>query len=496
MESTAILPESMFPHQHPTNTLPQETKGPKENEIPLVNNVNKAVSKPPRFADDSTQMSLAFSDDCTQTDPDILPENTQSLDYVDQISPKYENATHTQTRVKGQKPGNVKAKTQEAKTSEEFREELESLQHERQHIMDLLGLSYLPNSLTVELLEAKLNYCIGQTDLLLDSLEDTTEAEHFTPKVLTDQRHTKDFISKYRADLKKSKNDIKECREQLNKGRGRGRPAVRGRPRFRRGDIINQQRQAEIDAFKLERLREQQDYSRASRHGTPLKGNTPLRGNTPLHGNSPVVTPRSEHSRSASPSYSPGYMNPREHKAHLVDLRRQLIKDVVEEEIRHSRSCSPSFHTSPPPLHFHTSPPPLHKQRNASEHSLGFSPKVSVSLSDIPGSPLSSPPSSGGSKTYIVAPGSTSLSPVRKQPSYESVNPYGSYQSSPDRAYQRRRTSPLSLDRETTAESIFSPQESEQILKEIEELKKRAQISAPIEEMLRRSSYSSSSSQR
>ncbi|XP_060572765.1 LOW QUALITY PROTEIN: uncharacterized protein LOC132730778 [Ruditapes philippinarum] len=496
MESTTILPESMFPHQHSTNTLPQETKGPKENEIPLVNNVNKAVSKPPRFADDSTQMSLAFSDDCTQTDPDILPENTQSLDYVDQISPKYENATHTQTRVKGQKPGNVKAKTQEAKTSEEFREELESLQHERQHIMDLLGLSYLPNSLTVELLEAKLNYCIGQTDLLLDSLEDTTEAEHFTPKVLTDQRHTKDFISKYRADLKKSKNDIKECREQLNKGRGRGRPAVRGRPRFRRGDIINQQRQAEIDAFKLERLREQQDYSRASRHGTPLKGNTPLRGNTPLHGNSPVVTPRSEHSRSASPSYSPGYMNPREHKAHLVDLRRQLIKDVVEEEIRHSRSCSPSFHTSPPPLHFHTSPPPLHKQRNASEHSLGFSPKVSVSLSDIPGSPLSSPPSSGGSKTYIVAPGSTSLSPVRKQPSYESVNPYGSYQSSPDRAYQRRRTSPLSLDLETTAESIFSPQESEQILKEIEELKKRAQISAPIEEMLRRSSYSSSSSQR
>ncbi|XP_053404539.1 uncharacterized protein LOC123566392 isoform X3 [Mercenaria mercenaria] len=494
--------KEMKPHclLHPMSPFDETDSKNKaeETQEQITPNPYRAESRPPRFSDDATQMSVEFSDDGTQTEPDLPYENVISQDVDRKVYSGNKSATptHSHSRpAQGSKEGKnapQESPMSEAKTSEEFREELESLQHERQHIMDLLGLSYLPNSLTVELLEAKLNHCIGQTDLLLDNLENPPEFDD-SKKPTIDQKQTKDYISKYRADLKKSKEDIKECREQLNKGRGRGRPSARGRTLSRRSDVLNHQRQAEIDAFKLERLREQQDYERASRHGapsknnTPLRGNTPLKGNTPLYGNSPAVTPRSDRSRSSSPSYSPSYMNPREHKAHLVDLRRQLIKDVVEEEKQHSRSCSPLLHTSPPAVHKHRSP---------SEQSLGFSPKVSVSLSDIPGSPTSSSPSSGGSKTYVVAPGSSSLSPVRKPVSYDHGSPYSSYQSSPDRVSLGRRTSHSSLDRRMVAESIFSPQESEQILQEIEEYKKRTPISAPMEELLRRSSYSSSSSQR
>lgn len=460
----------------------RELQGPENPEISEPNEIvsddvapceytrgeTRPTKKPALLSDDATQMSVEFSDDFTQTEPEPVVE--------DVITPKNHRKAQSKPNQVSEKnkspPASPKSGTNgyspnDSQTPQQVREELESLQVERQHIMDLLGLSSLPHSLTVELLEAKLNYCIGQTDLLLDNLDDYLEVD--TIKKPVTEQQTKDYISKYRADLKKSKEDIEECRQQLNKGRGRG--AGRGRTPFRRRDILNQQRQAEVDAFKLERLREQQDYER-SRHGTPTRGNTPHRGNTPLYGNSPVVTPRSDMS---SPN-SPGFMKPKEHKAHLVELRKQLISDVVEEENQHSRSCSPSL--------LHASPAPQ-KRRSPSEHSLGFSPSTS--------------PSPSISKTFTLPPGASSYSPVRgsappagmgyRQPN----NPYGSYQNSPERAPGYGNSSP---DRKPTADNLFSPRESEQLMRGIDDLKKNPlSMSTPMEEMLRRSSFSSTSSQ-
>ena len=432
---------------------------------------NAKVSQKSRHfgkTDDATQVSMEFSDDFTQTDND-------NFVYAEKIVTMDHEQKHPSSNLQQDQPINA--------SSEKLKEDLEKLQLERQHILDLLGLNYLPTSLTVELLEAKLNYCIGQTDLLLDSVEDefgTSDTRPFTKE----QQRAVDYISKYRADLKKSKQDIQECREKLDHRRGMG--IGRGRTSVRKRDVLNQHRQAFIDAFKLERLREQQDYER-SRHGTPVRGNTPLKGNTPLIGNSPVVTPRSERSRSSSPKYFPGYMTPSEHKDHLVDLRRQLIHDITEEEQRH-RSLSPVV--SNPIM----TSPTHHRFRSPPETHLGFSPKVAVSSTCSPETPYRS------YSTYVIAPGVNDISASPRSVSLDSTRPR-TYQSSPSRhatgTLGRHLSPPSTFDRQIMAEGIFSPQESAQIYREIEEMKRRTPgMSAPLEEMLRRSSFSSGSSHR
>ncbi|KAH3846093.1 hypothetical protein DPMN_088387 [Dreissena polymorpha] len=318
--------------------------------------VSKSVAEPyDEFQDvpvSSPKSGAVPVDDSTQIDVVMLETETQT-DLPSPVSEEYPDETFVPLEIK---------------------EELHKLQQERQHIMDLLGLAGLPNSLTVELLEAKLNYCIGQTDMLLDNIENYIPSDEENDELIGEEQTTKDYIKKYREDLRKSKDDIDECRNQLNK---RYPKAIgRNRTPLKKTNYFNNNRQAEIESFRLERMREQQDYQR-SRHGMPHKG----RGSTPLHGNSPAVTPRgSDQSRSSSPSFSPGYMTPRERKEHLVDLRRQLIKDVVEDEKQHSRSCSPVMFKSPPQRH-----------RNVSERSQGFSPNARLSISDDSKSIGSSP---------------------------------------------------------------------------------------------------------
>ena len=410
--------------------------------------------RPPMFADDSTQMSVAYSDTETQTDLEIPSEVNEA-----RIVP--EKKTSAEAGKSEEAPGSNNDAPKTDDKDHAMKDELEKLQKEKQHILDLLGLSGVPNSVTVELLEAKLNYCIGQTDLLLDNL-DTLVPDENVKKPKTEDQKTKDFITKYREDLKQSKADVEECRKQLSSPSGRGRGAGRGRTHLRRQDFFNHQRQAEVEAFRLERLREQQDYEK-SRHGISNKGSTPLKGNTPLLGNSPVVTPRSDISRDSSPSYSPCYITPREHKAHLIDLRRQLINDVVEEELQYSRSCSPRLghgnHLSPSK---NRSPP---RFTSPSDQSQGFSPKVSGSFPDSRRSSSSDSPL--GYNAYGSPSSPNKLSPDSRRPATGSPN--RSFPNSPERGATAKRMSP---DARLLPESV------------------------PIEEILRRSSFSSTNSQR
>ena len=416
----------------------------------------------PRFgqSDDSTQVSMEFSDDFTQTDPDTSAETVIQVNTgKDREKRRPESSQIVPSKVNTVSNRPAKASPE---ISNSMTRELERLQNERGEIMELLSLNYLPTSLTVELLEAKLNYCIGQTDLLLGSLDENFKPSDRSRGTAVDQQFAKEYIAKYRSDLKKSKQDILICRERLNMGivgSGRGRPLHRNR------DLYHSRRLAQIEAFRLERMREQQDYER-SRCSTPVKGNTPLRGNTPLKGNSPIATPRSNISRDSSPDYSPAYMTPKEHKDHYTDLRKQLIRNVLDEERQHTRSCSPTL------LGHH----PGNRQLDAS---FGFSPKVSVSVSngldkeDV--------------RAYTVAPGTYTDSPrtssMDRYP-HLSANYY---------QHQQQMHPQHKLDTKMMAESIFSPQESEQILREIQEIQRRTQTS-PREEIPRTSSFSSTHS--
>ena len=436
--------------------------------VPLVRStaLSPVRKSAPRFgqSDDSTQVSMELSDDFTQTDPDTSGETViQVHTGKDRRERRPENSQIVPSKVNTVSNTPVKARPEDSNSNSMTRE-LERLQNERGDIMELLSLHYLPTSLTVELLEAKLNYCIGQTDLLLGTLDENYKPADRSRGTVVDQQFAKEYITKYRSDLKKSKLDILMCRERLNMGRvGAGR----GRQLHRNQDLYHARRLAQIEAFRLERMREQQDYER-SKCSTPIKGNTPLRGNTPLKGNSPIATPRSNISRDSSPDYSPAYMTPKEHKDHYKDLRKQLIRNVLDEERHHTRSCSPTL------LGHH----PDNRQLDAS---FGFSPKVSVSVSNgLDKSDV---------QAYTVAPGThTDSQRTSSMDRYPHLS--ANYYQHPQPVHPQHK-----LDTKMTAESIFSPQESEQILREIREIQRRTQMS-PGEDILRTSSFSSTHSSR
>ena len=449
---------SQFPNRLPSSSSEMQTG---VTAVPLLRStaLSPVRRSAPKFgqSDDSTQVSMEFSDDFTQTDPDTSAETViQVHTGKDRKGRRSEESQIVPSKVNTVSKTPVKAR---AEDSNSMTRELERLQSERGEIMDLLSLHYLPTSLTVELLEAKLNYCIGQTDLLLGTLDENFKPADRSRGTVVDQQFAKEYITKYRSDLKKSKLDILRCRERLNMGRvGSGR----GRTLHRNQDLYHARRLAQIEAFRLERMREQQDYER-SRCSTPIKGNTPLRGNTPLKGNSPIATPRSNISRDSSPDYSPAYMTPKEHKDHYKDLRKQLIRNVLDEERHHTRSCSPTL------LGHH----PDNRQLDAS---FGFSPKVSVSVSDVL--------DRSDVQAYTVAPGThTDSHRTSSMDRYPHLS--ANYYQNPQPVHPQHK-----LDTKMTAESIFSPQESEQILREIREIQRRTQMS-PREDSLRTSSFSS-----
>ncbi|XP_069119081.1 uncharacterized protein [Argopecten irradians] len=258
------------------------------------------------------EVSVDSSDDFTQTDLQALKLDLEEFNI--------DSTTHSETR------------TVRSKSNPSIKSELSRLQKERVEIIELLSMNYLPASLTVELLEAKLNYCIGQTDTLLKTLEETWDR---TDIIITDEHHhtdiTREYVTNYRHDLQKSKWDIQVCKEKMNRGLKHG--AGRGRTRTRNRDIAKWKRLEEIEAFKAERFMEQQNYERA-RSISPLKKVSPCENE--------------RHSRSASPSSletSPRLMTPKQHRDHLVDLRRTLVEVIERDEnaYRASRSCSPQL---------------------------------------------------------------------------------------------------------------------------------------------------------
>ncbi|KAK6182137.1 hypothetical protein SNE40_009889 [Patella caerulea] len=217
-----------------------------------------------------------------------------------------------------------------------LQDHLDMLQQERVEIIDLLNLNYLPASLTVELLEAKLNHCIGQTDALLQSLEDTWNDEEIlsrpVPPVQKITEISKEYINKYRSELRQSKRDYTVFKEEMERKASKGR----GRRKSRTSDLIRMTRKSQIDAFKLERMREQQMYERT-------------------RSASPLITPPASPARTTS-TFEPSYLTPKQRIGHLVSLRKNIVESSEDEmsELRHGsysphysdRSYSPDYYAT------------------------------------------------------------------------------------------------------------------------------------------------------
>jgi uncharacterized hydantoinase/oxoprolinase family protein len=76
----------------------------------------------------------------------IVKEMITDTSTTDDIVPVYESAKNSQRN---------------DLNGHQIKSELDRLHNERIEIIEMLALNYLPASLTVELLEAKLNYCIS-----------------------------------------------------------------------------------------------------------------------------------------------------------------------------------------------------------------------------------------------------------------------------------------------------------------------------------------------
>ncbi|XP_064603276.1 uncharacterized protein LOC135468784 [Liolophura sinensis] len=293
----------------------------------LVNDSNQAQLK--NYSEDrsiSTDKSvrhiLNSSDEFTQTDFDIVNghKDTKPLS------------------------GSLHSKCVEGSDTDpiSMQDELERLQQERVEILELLSLNYLPSSLTIELLEAKLNYCIGQTDLILASIEETWDADGGDGAAVAESENhqqdviTEDYILRYKEDLAKSKKTIASCMDRMERIQGRGR----GRTRTRNSDITQMRRKAEIEAFKLERMREQNEFGR-TRSLSPYKHSQVKC--------SPNTTYQSaDLELAAASSETSLIMSPRDHKDYLVTLRKQLVRAVAEDEMeRQERSFSSDTHWTP-----------------------------------------------------------------------------------------------------------------------------------------------------
>ncbi|XP_059145277.1 uncharacterized protein LOC131932373 isoform X2 [Physella acuta] len=214
-----------------------------------------------------------------------------------------------------------------------IQKELDRLHNERIEIIELLSLHYLPSSLTIELLEAKLNYCIGQTDALLSTLEEAWDKEDTSPrKSKTYIKVTKEYLEEYKSQMSRSMKDIESCLETHQ----RKQNGVRGRRKTRGSDITDIKRRSEIEAFKLERLREQCRYEREklrSRNYSPL--------NYSLSSSFENLSSTGSQSTESS---MPRLMTPTQRRQYLVKLRRDIVQGSQGERLDHRhRSVSPQY---------------------------------------------------------------------------------------------------------------------------------------------------------
>ncbi|XP_048259167.1 uncharacterized protein LOC124132326 [Haliotis rufescens] len=203
--------------------------------------------------------------------------------------------------------------------------ELNKLASERIEIIELLALHIpnLPSCLTVELLEAKLNYSIGQTDQLLALLEDSWELEASLPSSSRSKEMiniTREIIFQSRAELEESKKAIKLCLDEVRHIQAGGH----SRKRFLNREIMKMKRRAEIEAFKLERMWEQLFYERSKKQEQFL---------------------RSTYPRSPSVSSTDSAVDAMEKYVHfLTDLRKRSALAASEDELNDLRMRSHLSH--------------------------------------------------------------------------------------------------------------------------------------------------------
>jgi hypothetical protein len=196
----------------------------------------------------------------------------------------------------------------------DYMDEMERLRRERSYIIELLGKDYVPSRVWIELVEAQLNYTIGQTDTLLDALEKGEDflTNSFPAQNQENEQHlteiTSTHISNYRFQLEESKRNIEERLQELENTK----PMRPSRSKKKADKFSGLKRQAEVEMFKLERARE------VLHNAPPSESEVRTRLFVTGLGHPHHIT---GHHR---------YMTPAQHHKYLLDLRKTLVESSLE----------------------------------------------------------------------------------------------------------------------------------------------------------------------
>ena len=222
--------------------------------------------------------------------------------------------------------------------SQQISDELERLRRERKRILDMLAKDVFPSKFQVEIAEAQLNYMIGQTDTLLSALdaphggtdelillgEQLSHPEHQLSQIT--QRH----LSKYRQQLESSRRSIESRIERLETEQHRVHKS-----RSRQRHIAQMRRNAQIEAFNMERKREQVTYSR-------VKSLSP-------GGEKPAADEKAKDGSSSGSANGQIKFTPKLMKDKLVSIRKGLVRASHHDRLH--RSLSPArqgYHENAP----------------------------------------------------------------------------------------------------------------------------------------------------
>ena len=222
--------------------------------------------------------------------------------------------------------------------SQQISDELERLRRERKRILDMLAKDVFPSKFQVEIAEAQLNYMIGQTDTLLSALdaphggtdelillgEQLSHPEHQLSQIT--QRH----LSKYRQQLESSRRSIESRIERLETEQHRVHKS-----RSRQRHIAQMRRNAQIEAFNMERKREQVTYSR-------VKSLSP-------GGEKPVADEKAKDGSSSGGANGQIKFTPKLMKDKLVSIRKGLVRASHHDRLHRSLSpARPGYHDNTP----------------------------------------------------------------------------------------------------------------------------------------------------
>ena len=225
-----------------------------------------------------------------------------------------------------------------------YDDELERLRRERQRILDMLEKDVMPSKLQVELAEAHLNYIIGQTDTLLQALDEPWDSESLMAYTAHDEQlHniSKAYLSRYRTTLEQSRVDIEQRIVELEQDATR----TPGRSRARQRHLLEQERRNAVESFKRERQLEQVNFElmkdkHRSRSLSPADGS--VQSGRWTH---TLLKPRGSQVKTTQ-SGSQGatsVMTPKQRCDYLVGLRKGIVRST-----NFASSPSPSVSSGSP----------------------------------------------------------------------------------------------------------------------------------------------------